>query len=324
MATTSLLPLESATVSLETIQDSARRYVQQAKSERTVKAYKSDWLQFVAFCEQHGKASLPARPETVALYLAACADAGSKVATLSRRLASISKSHAVAGHDSPSAMRHACVKEVWSGIRRTKGIAQTVKSAVTTDYLKRMLNELPDTLTGIRDRSLLILGFAGALRRSELVALNLEDVQFEPEGLILTINKSKTDQERAGQKIGITFGKNPETCPVRALRTWLQATGIQCGPIFRKINRHGQLGTDALTDQVVANQVKHYAELASLDPSLFSGHSLRAGLATSAAQAGQSERKIQNQTRHRSLAMVNRYIRNGNLFIDNVSAAVGL
>ena len=149
-------------------------------------------------------------------------------------------------------------------------------------------------------------------------------MQFVPEGLVLTIRRSKTDQEAAGEKISIGTGRFSETCPVRSLRSWLVASGIVRGPIFRAITRHGAIRPNALTDQVVAFQVKRYAQLAGLDASIFSGHSLRAGLATSAAIAGASERRIQDQTRHRSVTMVRRYIRDGNLFRDNVSSIVGL
>jgi integrase len=221
-------------------------------------------------------------------------------------------------------MRHACVKEVWSGIRRSKGTAQNAKAAAVTVHLKAMLEELPDSLIGVRDRAMLLIGFAAALRRSELVALQIQDVQFVTEGLVLVIRRSKTDQTGAGEKIAIGTGRSLDTCPVRSLRSWLSISGIEQGPVFRAITRHGRIRPDALTDQVVALQIKRYAQAAGLDRSIFSGHSLRAGLATSAAIAGASERRIQDQTRHRSVTMVRRYIRDGNLFRDNVSSLVGL
>ena len=188
-----------------------------------------------------------------------------------------------------------------------------------------MLAQVPDTLSGLRDKSLLLLTFAGGLRRSELVALTVEDAVYFPEGVVITIRSSKTDQERAGQKVAIALGKNPDTCPVRSLRAWLLKGGITTGPLFRGVNRWGQVQTEALTDQVVALLVKKYAQLAGLDASLFSGHSLRAGLVTSASRiAGVDERLIMKQTRHKSEAMVRRYIRDGNLFNQNISGMVGL
>jgi integrase len=182
----------------------------------------------------------------------------------------------------------------------------------------------PTPTSGSRDRALLLLGFAGEFRRSELVALTVEDVAYIPEGLIITVRTSKTDQERAGQNVAIALGKTLETCPANGLRSWLAKGGISTGPLFRGINRWGHLNTQTLSDQVVALLVKKYAHLAGLNAMLFSGHSLRAGLATSAAQAGATERTIMRQTRHKGEAMVRRYIREGTLFHQNVSAMVGL
>jgi len=230
----------------------------------------------------------------------------------------------MARFDSPASTKHLLVKEVWSGIRRTVGTAQTAKAAATTDYLRRMLEHLPNTLSGLRDRALLLLGFAGAFRRSELVALAVEDIAYLPEGLAAVIRNSKTDQERAGQKVAVALGKSRETCPVASLREWLSKGGISRGPLFRGIDRWGNVKAEPLTDQVVALLIKKYALLAGLDATVFSGHSLRAGLATSAAAAGASERAIMKQTRHKSEAMVRRYIRDGSLFNQNVSAMVGL
>jgi integrase len=217
------------------------------------------------------------------------------------------------------------VKEVWAGIRRTIGTAQITKAAATTDYLKLMLAHVLCTLSGLRDRALILLCFAGGLRRSEVVALTIQDIAYVPEGLVITIRGSKTDQERAGQKVAIALGKNAETCPVRSLRAWLLKGGITSGPLFRGVTRWGKVGTDALTDQVVALLVKKYARLADLDATLFSGHSLRAGLATSASKVvGVDERIIMKQTRHKSEAMVRRYVRDANLFSQNISGMVGL
>lgn len=318
-----LIPVESKEVTLARLGDSAREYVKHSKASRTIKAYQSDWKHFEQFCRRGGFGVLPAFPATIALYVASMADQGQKPATISRRLAAISKMHSAAGYDSPTAMRHACVKEVWDGVRRLKGTRQNAKAAATVDYLRRIVEGCPNSLTGLRDRALLLVGFAAALRRGELVALQVEDVQYVPEGMVLTIRKSKTDQEAAGVKIGVHSGRSLATCPVRSLREWLAAAQIESGPIFRSINRHGQLG-QSLTDQVVALQVKKYALAAGLDHSLFSGHSLRAGCATSAAISGASERDIQNQTRHKSVTMLRKYIRDGNLFRNNVSGVVGL
>lgn len=308
---------------LSLLVDSARAYMQASKAPATLRAYESDWKHFKAFCSSRGLAFLPAQPETVALYLAQLADTGLKPATLSRRMAAISKTHAMAGYASPTRLAHASVSEVWAGIRRRLGTRQNAKSAATVDYLKRMLEQLPNSLVGIRDRALLLVGFAAALRRSELVGLCVEDLAFVPEGLVILIRSSKTDQEGAGEKIGIHSGRVLATCPVRSLREWLAAAGVESGPIFRNVSRHGKIGR-SLTPQVVALQVKRYAEAAGLDPHVFSGHSLRAGHATSAARSGAQERDIQNQTRHKSVAMLRRYIREADLFRSNSSGQIGL
>jgi site-specific recombinase XerD len=319
-----MLPITHPQGIAATLSESALRYMKNAKSNRTRHGYRSDFKHFTAFCDSQNLLALPATPATVAAYLVMLADAGFKTATLSRRLTAISNAHGAARFDSPTSTKHAVVKEVWSGIRRTVGTAQVRKAAATTDHLKRMLAQVPNTTSGSRDRAILLLGFAGALRRSEIVALRVEDVACLPEGLVLAIRGSKTDQERAGENVAIVLGPSPKTCPVQALREWLLESGISTGPLFRRVDRWSLVGDEALSDQVVALLVKKYAGLAGLDTTLFSGHSLRAGLATSAAHAGATERTIMRQTRHKSEAMVRRYIRAGTLFHQNVSAMVGL
>ena len=186
-----------------------------------------------------------------------------------------------------------------------------------------MVATLPDNLLGLRDRALLLIGFAGAFRRSELVSLDVEDVEECAEGLRVTLRRSKTDQEGAGEVKGIPYGRKLETCPVRALRAWLEAAGITAGPIFRSVNRHGQVQPGRLSDKAVALVVKRAAEAAGFDATRYAGHSLRTGLTTSAAAAGVQERDIMRQTGHRSVNMVRRYIREGELFRSNAAAQVG-
>jgi len=182
----------------------------------------------------------------------------------------------------------------------------------------------PTSLIGVRDRALLLVGFAGAFRRSELVSLDVADVAFGADGLIVQLRRSKTDQEGEGRKVGLPFGSNPLTCPVRAVRAWLDVAVIVRGPIFRPVDRHGNVAGTQLTDQSVALVVKRCAKAAGLDPRRYAGHSLRSGLATAAAMADVSERAIMAQTGHKSLPMVRRYIRDGSLFRRNAAAAVGL
>ena len=311
----------AAAVALAAVREQARDYAQLAKAPSTRRAYRADWADFTAWCRAHGRAPLPAVPETLALYLAGSA-AHLKTATLTRRLSAIAQAHQVAGHPSPT--KDPNVRAVAAGIRRAKGTAQQGKAPTVTAEVRAMVEALPATLMGRRDRALLLLGFAGAFRRSELVALDVADVEERPEGLAVTIRRSKTDQEGAGRTVGIPYGSHYESCPVRATRAWLTAAGIAQGPLFQAINRHDQLLPGRLSPQGVARAVKRAAAAAGLDPTRYAGHSLRAGLATAAAEAGVSERAIMAQTGHKSVPMVRRYIREGDLFRENAAAGLGL
>ena len=300
--------------------ESARDYAAHAKAPRTRRAYRQAFQRFAAWTEAQGVQPLPASSETVALYLTALAQAGRKVSTLELALAAVSQAHKAAGFDSPRPS--AVVHEVMRGIRRTLGVAPRQAAPVLVSDLRAMLHALPDGLLGLRDRALLLLGFAGAFRRLELVGLDVEDVAFVADGLEVALKRSKTDQEGEGRKIGIPFGSSPATCPVRSLIAWTEAAGITSGPLFREVTRHGKVGTTPLSDKTVARVVKRTAQRASLDPSRFSGHSLRAGLATAAAKAGKTERAIMAQTGHRSVTMVRRYIRDASLFAENAAAGL--
>jgi integrase len=264
---------------------------------------------------------MPADPVTVAMYLADSART-LKASTLRRRLSSIAIAHQTA--DEPNPVEDVRAKSTWAGIRRTISTAEVGKDPVLTEDLRRMLGVLPDSLIGRRDACLLLVGFVAALRRSELVSLDVEDLTEVSEGLILTIGKSKTDQEGAGREVGVPYGSNPLTCPVRATRRWLETSAIDCGPLFRAVDRHGNVGETRLSDRAVALVVKRAAEAAGLDPSRFAGHSLRSGMATSAARAGATETEIMNQTGHRSVTVLRRYIRRGSLFSENAATKLGL
>lgn len=301
--------------------ETARTYASQAKAENTRKAYRKDWEHFANWCEARSLITLPAAPQTLAAYLAELATTH-KVSTLQRRLAAISQAHKLAGQDNPT--RAELVRLTMQGIRRTHGMKCNQKAAAVTADVLAMVGTLPDNLLGLRDRALLLLGFAGAFRRSELVGLDVEDLQWQEVGVAITLRRSKTDQEGAGTLKGIPMGRRAETCPVRALNAWLEASGNTQGPIFRPMNRHGQVQPGRLSDKAVALVVKRAAQAAGLDASRYSGHSLRAGLATSAAAAGVQERDIMRQTGHKSVNMVRRYIREGELFRGNAAAQVGL
>jgi site-specific recombinase XerD len=301
--------------------DQAREYVRHARAANTLRAYRADWHDFTDWCQEHDQQPLPATPDALALYLTARAQT-CKISTLQRRLSAISQAHQAAGYEAPT--NAASVRAVWSGIRRMKGTAPTQKAPAVTQDIRAMCAVLPAGLLGTRDRALLLLGFAAALRRSELVGLDREDVTISSDGLTVLLRRSKTDQEGQGRQIGVPYGSRPETCPVRALLAWLEASRIETGPLFRGVNRHGQLLPGRLSDRAVARVVQRQAEAAGLDATKYAGHSLRAGLATSAAAAGASERAIMNQTGHKSVAMVRRYIREGSLFRENAAAVVGL
>lgn len=294
-----------------------------SRAGSTLRAYEHDWKQFRTWCEQHRLVPLPASPEAVILYATDLTrNQGKKWNTLSRRLAAISQLHQRAGFDSPT--RAWAMKQFLAGLRRELGIAPVRKKPVLVADLKQIVDELPDSLLGKRDRLLLLLGFTGALRRSELIGLNVENLEPAREGLIIHIRRSKTDQEGEGRKVGIPQGTDQATCPIKALEQWLAAAKIESGPVFRVMNRHGQVLPKRLSGEGVAIVVKRAVAKLGYDLRLFSGHSLRAGLATSAAAAGKGERAIMNQTGHRSVTTVRRYIRDGNLFRENAADGLGL
>lgn len=308
---------------LEALSPIMQRYIEGSKAENTWRAYRADWRDFVKWCQKESRQPLPASPETVADYLEYLAkEENRKASTLQRRLTAIQQVHKWMKVPSPTATEE--VRTAWATIRRRIGTAQTGKAPAMLEDIRRMVDTLPDCPLGVRDRALLLLGFAGAFRRSELVALNVEDIETTTDGLVVHLRRSKTDQEGQGRKVGIPYGSNPATCPVRSLQKWLTLSGITAGPLFRSVNRHGQISEKRLSDKAVALVVKRAAEAAGLDPKKYSGHSLRAGLATSAAAAGKSERSIMAQTGHKSVNMVRRYIRDGNLFRDNAAAGIGL
>lgn len=301
---------------------SAKSYAAASRAENTRRAYASDLSAFRSWCAERGLCALPAEPGTVALYVAHMADCGRKAATIGRALVAISQAHKLAGHDSPRG--HRAVREVMAGIRRTIGTVQKGKAPLPVSVLRTAAGEGREDRIGLRDRALLVLGFAGGFRRSEIVSLDAADLDFRAEGLVVTLRRSKTDQEGAGRVVALPYGSNPGTCPVRAVRAWLDAAQVAEGPVFRAVDRHDNVSPERLSDRSVANIVKAAAALAGLDAAAYSGHSLRAGLATAAAKAGKSERTIMKQTGHKSERMVRRYIRDASLFDENAAGGIGL
>ena len=301
----------------------ARSFIEAAKSENTRRAYRSDWRHFEGWCRGRDLAALPAAPETVTLYMTDLA-ADHKPATLQRKLTSITKAHQAAGLPSPATMQHAVVSETMKGIRRTFGTAQPGKEPLLTADILAMLNCLDAGLIGVRDRALLLMGFAGGFRRSELAALDIEDVAETADGLVIRVRRSKTDPEGKGISVALPYGSTAATCPVRSYRAWTEAARLDHGPAFRAIDRHGRVAAGRLYPGSIARIVKRAAEAAGLDPAAYAGHSLRAGFATQAFLNGAAEVSIMRQTRHKSLNTLRKYIRDRSLFRDNPAAKLGL
>ena len=261
---------------------------------------------------------IPSTPEAVAEYLSELMETHA-VATIQRRLASISKAHAALCVDNPC--KAEIVKATMRGIKRLRGTAQREAKPLLREDLFAILECIGDDPKGLRDKALLLIGFAGAFRRSELVGLDFTDIEPARQGIVITLRRSKTDQMGEGRKIGVPFGRT-RWCPVKHLTDWLDHTGTEAGPIFRSIERHGHIAEQRLSGEAVGIIVKQRAKAAGFDPDAYSGHSLRAGLATSAAMAGASTWKIRRQTGHASDAMLARYIRDGDMFADNAAGAV--
>jgi site-specific recombinase XerD len=299
----------------------AREFARQSKAENTLRGYRGDWKDFCRWCEARELCPLPASPETVSAYIADSAG-HLKVGSIQRRLNAIAEAHKAVGMESPTSA--GMVRNTIKGIRRTLGTAAVQKAPALTDDIRAMVAMTDAGLIGVRDRAMVLLGFAGAFRRSELVGLNVEDCEFGKDGLTITLRRSKTDQDGVGRKVGIPYGSNPDTCPVRTVQGWMEQSGVTTGPLFQSITRHGRLRPGRLAGIDVSRVVKKLAKRAGLDAAKYAGHSLRAGHATTAAIAGASERSIMNQTGHRSVQMVRRYIRDGSLFRENSAGKLGL
>jgi integrase len=287
--------------------------VEASIAENTRRAYRSDFAHFATWGGE-----MPADPAVVASYLAAHAETLS-VATLVRRAATISKAHGAKGLPNPC--RSEIVRATLRGIKRTRGIAQRQAKPLLREDLFRVLDAMGEGVKDARDRALLLIGFAGGFRRSELVGLDFADVERVRQGMVILLRHSKTDQEGAGRKVGLPFGRTRH-CPILALEGWLAVSGIDDGPIFRPVDRHGHVAAERLSGEAVSLVIKERAATAGIDPTGFSGHSLRAGFATSAVQAGVSTLKIRAQTGHASDAMLGRYIRDGELFVGNAAGAL--
>ena len=293
--------------------------LQSSKANNTVRAYKSDFNDFGLFCSQNGFKSLPSEPKIVSLYLTHLSTKDAKMSTLKRRLVSIGLIHKLKGHYLDT--KHPAIIENILGIKRRKGSVQKGKKPILINCLIQLVNVIDQQnrkeIKKLRDRSIILVGFSGGFRRNEIVSLDYDDLDFVPEGLKISLRRSKTDQFGEGFTKALPYFDNPQYCPVLSLKKWIEISKIASGPVFRRFSKGSKLTNNRLTDQTVALLIKEYLKLAGIDSKNYSGHSLRSGFATSAAESGVEERSIMAMTGHKSTEMVRRYIKEANLFKNN-------
>tara|TARA_E500000178_G_scaffold338043_1_gene377938 strand:+ start:42 stop:998 length:957 start_codon:yes stop_codon:yes gene_type:complete len=311
--------MNNVITNIKALQQETLKNLKSSKAINTVRAYKSDFNDFSLFCSQNGFKSLPSDPRIVSLYLTHLSSKDIKISTLKRRLVSIGVIHKLRGHYLDT--KHPLIIENIMGIKRRKGSIQKGKKPLLINHLKNIINVIDyinkDEINKLRDRSIILIGFSGGFRRNELVSLDFEDLDFVDEGLKVNVKKSKTDQFGEGLVKGIPYFDNEKYCPVVSIQKWIQKSNINSGPLFRKFLKGSSLSDKRLSDQTVALLIKEYLKLAGIDNKHYSGHSLRSGFATSAAESGAEERSIMNMTGHKSPEMVRRYIKEANLFKNN-------
>ncbi|MDC1177416.1 site-specific integrase [Candidatus Pelagibacter sp.] len=290
-----------------------------SKANNTIRAYKSDFNDFSLFCSQNGFNPIPSNAKIVSLYLTYLSKNDVKMSTLKRRLVSIGVIHKLKGHYLDT--KHPLIIENIIGIKRRKGSIQRGKKPLLINNLKEIINVIDDQkiekIKKQRDRSIILIGFSGGFRRNEIVSLDYEDLDFVQEGLKINVRRSKTDQFGEGLVKGLPYFENFKYCPVVSIIEWIKISKINSGALFRRFNRGSKLSEKRLTDQTVALLIKEYLKLAGIENTNYSGHSLRSGFATSAAEAGAEERSIMAMTGHKSTEMVRRYIKEANLFKNN-------
>ena len=304
---------------IKTLQEETLLNLQNSKANNTVRAYKSDFNDFGIFCAQNGFKSLPSEPKVVSLYLTHLSTKDAKMSTLKRRLVSIGVIHKLKGHYLDT--KHPTIIENIMGIKRRKGSVQKSKKPILINSLKKIINAIDhldkEEIKKLRDRSIILIGFSGGFRRNEIVSLDYDDLDFVPEGLKINLRRSKTDQFGEGFTKALPFFDSSQYCPVVSLKKLLNISKINSGPVFRSFVKGSKLSEKRLTDQTVATLIKEYLNLAGIDSKNYSGHSLRSGFATSAAESGAEERNIMAMTGHKSTEMVRRYIKEANLFKNN-------
>lgn len=313
---------QGASPELLEILENAQNFLTTTVADSTREIYTRDWKGFIKWCNDVGLPYMPSSPDVVACYFTSLAMRDFRITTIRRHCAAIAAAHREAGFPTPTT--HPAIKELLRGITRKTGTPAKPVDALLSEDIKRMAVTLPDTFMGKRDKALILIGFAGAFRRSEIVGLNVDDISYRDEGIVILLRRSKTDQQGEGRWVGVPYGKNPETCPVNALQRWLEASAISEGAIFRGLDKYNNLVSDRLSRRSVGNIIKRAAAAAGLDPEKYSGHSLRSGHCTQASRAGVAEHIIAQQTGHRSLASLKRYIRLGRLFEENSADSLGL
>ena len=304
---------------IKALQQETLLNLQSSKASNTVRAYKSDFNDFGIFCAKNGFNSLPSEPKIVSLYLTHLSTKDAKMSTLKRRVVSIGVIHKLKGHYLDT--KHPTIIENIMGIKRRKGSVQKGKKPILISSLKKLVNVIDQQnrkeIKKLRDRSIILIGFSGGFRRNEIVSLDYDDLDFVQEGLKINLKRSKTDQFGAGFSQALPYFDNPQYCPVVSLKKWIDISKITSGAVFRRISKGSKLSENRLTDQTVALLLKKYLNLIGVDSKNYSGHSLRSGFATSAAESGAEERSIMAMTGHKSTEMVRRYIKEANLFKNN-------
>ena len=304
---------------IKALQEETLLNLQNSKAINTVRAYKSDFNDFELFCVKNGFKSLPSGPKIVSLYLTYLSTKQIKMSTLKRRLVSIGVIHKLKGFYLDT--KHPSIIENIMGIKRRKGSIQIAKKPILINSLKKIINAIDEQkreeIKKARDRSIILIGFSGGFRRNEIVSLDYDDLDFVPEGLKINLRRSKTDQFGEGFIKALPYFDNSQYCPVVSLKKWIQISNITSGALFRRFSKGLKLSENRLTDQTVALLIKEYLKLTGIDSKNYSGHSLRSGFATSAAESGAEERSIMAMTGHKSTEMVRRYIKEANLFKNN-------
>jgi site-specific recombinase XerD len=304
---------------IKALQEETLLNLRSSKSINTVRAYKSDFKDFGIFCAQNGFQSLPSEPKVISLYLTYLSTKDAKMSTLKRRLVSIGVIHRLKGHYLDT--KHPSIIENIMGIKRRKGSNQKGKKPLLISNLKLIIDVIDqqskEEIKKLRDRSVILIGFSGGFRRNEIVSLDYDDLDFVAEGLKINIRRSKTDQFGEGLIKALPYFDNSQYCPVVSVKKWINISKINSGSLFRRFTKGSKLSDNRLTDQTVALLIKEYLELAGIDSRNYSGHSLRSGFATSAAESGAEERSIMAMTGHKSTEMVRRYIKEANLFKNN-------